>query len=832
MTARPDRPSSAPAGDIGAAARQSSPFQGAVTGLTGEQVNDRILEGHANTAPIGSARTVAQILRANLLTRFNAILGSLLVVVAFVGPPQDALFGVVLVVNAAIGITQELRAKHTLDRLTVLTAPIAHVRRSGELVEIAVEQIVLDDIFELYPGDQVVVDGIVLSSAGLEVDESLLTGEAEPASKAPTDEVLSGSFVVAGSGVARASRVGVAAYAQSLQVDARRFDLVRSELVLGTNRILAVVTWVMVPAAALLVTSQLLRSGQSVADALRGSVAGVAAMVPEGLVLLTTIAFAVGAIRLAGRRVLVQELGAIEGLARVDVVCIDKTGTLTEPGMTLEHVEMLGNQIDESSLRAALGAIAASDPAPNATLEAIAIACPPPREWRSTDRVPFSSARKWSATTFAEHGTWILGAPDLMLGHLRPGSPSVPDLDGRAAIGQRSLLVARTEPFVGDVLPSGSLEPVGLVFLDERVRRDAESTIRYLLDQGVTPKVLSGDDPRTVAAVAARVGIPRADAPVDARDLPDDPDVLIAVLEEASVFGRVQPQQKRAMVKALQAAGHVVAMTGDGVNDVPALKQADIGIAMGTGSQASRSVGRIILLDSSFAALPNVLDEGRRVIANIERVANLFVTKTVYAAVLAIVVGAVGVAFPFYPRHLTVVSTLTIGVPGFFLALAAGAPRALPGYTRRVAQFTLRAGVVTAASTFAAYAVARATPHTSGTQARTAATIVLLCLGLWVLVCLARPLDVVRMGLVIAMAGGAALALTLPVSKRVFAFDVPSLSTLMITLAVATGGAMLISVLLGRVTSRRPWWAPGASSDLQTNPPPPSGRGIDQAETP
>ena len=783
-------------------------------GLTDEEAMARVEAGRANTVQGGVSRTVPQILRANVLTRFNAILGGLLVVVVLVGPPQDGLFGVVLVVNAFIGIGQELRAKRTLDRLAVLTAPTAHVRRSGRTVELAVDRVVADDVLVLRPGDQVVVDAVVLAADGLEVDESLLTGEAEPVVAGPGSEVRSGSFVVAGTGAIRATRVGADAYAQRLQSDARRFAVVRSELAQGTNHILRVVTWVMVPATALLVTSQLLRSGQSLADALRSSVAGVSAMVPEGLVLLTTIAFALGALRLAKRRVLVQELAAIEGLARVDVVCIDKTGTLTEPGMVVHGVEPLGDTAD-GLLRDVLGALAGADPARNATLGAVAAAFPSP-PWRPVGRIPFSSARKWSAAQFEGHGTWVIGAPDVLRNHLQ--AHTFPDgaVQRHSDAGRRVLLVAGT---TGDAATSGAvkgagaparrtdelpqgLEPAGIVVLEEQIRADAASTIRYLLDQGVTPKVLSGDDPRTVAAIAARVGIPQADAPVDARLLPDDVASITAALESASVFGRVQPHQKRAMVEALQGAGHVVAMTGDGVNDVPALKQADIGIAMGTGSQASRSVGRIILLDSSFAAFPHVVAEGRRVIFNIERVANLFVTKTVYAAALAVVVGVLGVPFPFYPRHLTAVSTLTIGVPGFFLALAAGAPRARPGYVRRVAWFTVPAGAVVATSTFAAYALARADSGTSAAQARTAATIVLFALGLWVLGALSRPLRPARVGLLVAMAGAGALAMVVPLSSRVFALHVPSATILVVVLAIAAGGAAGISVLLRAVRSR------------------------------
>ena len=445
MSARPDKSSSSTATGLRPEASESSPVQGDASGLTSNEVQVRVLAGKANAPPIRSARTVPQILRANVLTRFNAILGSLLVVVAFVGPPQDGLFGVILVVNAAIGIAQELRAKRTLDRLAVLTAPTARVRRDGELVELASRRGRHRRRARAPPwrpggGRRRPFCPPTASRS----TSHCLPARPEPVAKVSSDEVLSGSFVVAGTGVVRTTRVGADAYAQRLQADARRFDLVRSELVQGTNRILRVVTWVMVPAAALLVTSQLLRSGQTLADALRGSVAGVSAMVPEGLVLLTTIAFALGAIRLAGRRVLVQELAAIEGLARVDVVCIDKTGTLTEPGMIVDRVESASTPSRRAS-RSGTYSERSPDPTrhPTPPSQAIAAAFASPPGWRSVARVPFSSARKWSAATFDDRGTWVLGAPDVLLDHLRPGSSRASVIDPHTGSGQRVLLVAR-----------------------------------------------------------------------------------------------------------------------------------------------------------------------------------------------------------------------------------------------------------------------------------------------------------------------------------------------------------------------------------------------------
>src|SRR5579875_2739833 len=777
----------------------------ATQGLTTAEVRERIAAGMVNAVPASSGRTVAQILRANLLTRFNAILGALLVVVAVVGPLQDGLFGVVLTVNAGIGIVQELRAKRTLDRLAVLTAPRARLVRDGVVAEHAVGDLVVDDVVEVRAGDQVVADGVVLEATGLEIDESLLTGEAEPSPRVPGDRVMSGSFVVAGSGRFRATGIGTDSYAQRLQAEARRFSLVHSELQQGTNRILRVVTWVMVPAAALLVTSQMLRSGLGAPDALRGSVAGVAAMVPEGLVLLTTLAFGMGAVRLARRRVLVQELAAIEGLARVDVLCIDKTGTLTEGAMALHAVVPVAGASHAAEVHEALAALAGSDRAANPTAEALRQAFGPPPSWDAVRQVPFASSRKWSGASFRGGRTWVVGAPDVLLdagvGAGVTSEALAAAVAQHSAAGRRVLLVASSGTRLdGDALPHDAV-PEALVVLEERVRPDAPATIRFLLEQGVAVTVLSGDDPRTVAAVAQRVGIPVIGRPVDARRLQEDPEDLALALATANVFGRVQPEQKRAMVRALQARGHVVAMTGDGINDVPALKAADLGIAMGTGSQASRSVGRLVLLDGRFAAVPTIVAEGRRVIANIERVANLFVTKTVYAAVLAVAVGVVAVPYPFYPRHLTVVSSLTIGIPGFFLALASGAPRAHTGFVVRVARFTVPAGLTAAAATYGAYAIARAAPATTPTQARAAAATALFVVGLAVLARLARPLDGWRVALVAAMAGAGVAAALVPLSREIFSLTVPPLPVLLAVLAAA---ALAVGPLwwLLRVVSR------------------------------
>jgi cation-transporting P-type ATPase E len=771
-------------------------------GLTDAEVAERIEQSRVNRAPGETSRSMWNIVRANVFTRFNAILGTLLVVILTIGPLQDALFGVVLVTNTGIGIYQEWRAKRTLDRLSLLTAPAVTVARNGERREISLEDVVDDDVVELGQGTQIVADGEVLAADALEVDESLLSGESVPEAKASGDEVLSGSFVTAGQGWYRADRIGAESYANQLASEARRFSLVRSELRRGTDRILRMVTWLIIPISILLIFSQLAESSDdSVGDAIRGTVAGVGSMIPEGLVLLTSIAFTAGVLRLGRRQVLIQELAAIEGLARVDIVCTDKTGTITEPSLEVADVHPLDGA-DAAEAESALGALAAADPEPNASLRALAERYPSPG-WTPTWRAAFSSARRFSGTGFGEHGDWLLGAPNVLLDAAAgDGDGHDPDgdrdraaalVDREARRGRRVLLLARTrgEPR-GDGTPMG--QPVALVVIEERIRQNARSTLDYFASQEVTVKVVSGDDPRTVGAVAARVGIANAESPRDARELPADPDELADLMETTGVFGRVGPQQKQAMVRALQARGHTVAMTGDGVNDVLALKEADLGVAMGSGAPVSRAVAPVVLLDSDFGSLPPVLGEGRRVIANVERVANLFLTKTVYAALLALIVGVAQVPFPFLPRHLTIVSSLTIGIPAFFLALAPNAQRYRPGFVERVLRFAVPAGTVAAACTIAAYGLARAESGVSQTEARTTATITLFLVALWVLAILARPTNPWRAGLVLSMGAAFAVIMATPGLRDFFALNPPRAELVLAAIGIAAAGGFVIEM--------------------------------------
>jgi cation-transporting P-type ATPase E len=790
-------------------------------GLSADEVAARQADGRTNDVPDPTSRSVGAIVRANVFTRFNAILGALLLAIIAVREVKDALFGLVLVLNTLIGIVQEVRAKRTLDRLQVLSAPRVTVRRDGVQTEIDGHQVVQDDVVRLAPGDQVPVDGAVLEAAGLEIDESLLTGESDNVPKRVDDEVLSGSFVAAGSGWFRATAVGRDAYAARLAEEARRFTLVRSDLRDGINDLLRGITFVLVPTAVLLLWSQARsEDSEGTAEVVQGTVSGVVAMVPEGLVLLMSMAMALGVLRLGRRNVLTQELAAIEGLARVDVVCLDKTGTLTENRLSVSDVEPVGpggaggdgkgggGATDE--LVAVLATMAAADPNPNASLAAIAEHCPAAPGWATSDAVPFSSARKWSAVAIADRGPHLLGAPDLLLDRAESGFDTGPvraRVEAIAREGRRVILLARA-PDGADlaaaaeaaVAPPG-LVPVALVVLDEQIRADAPDTIRYFQDQGVAVKIISGDSPLTVGEVARRVGVPGATDPVDARTLPDDVDELATVLDERSVFGRVTPSQKRAMVHALQSRGHVVAMTGDGVNDTLALKDADIGVAMGSGSPAARAVARFVVLDDSFAAFPHVVAEGRRVIANVERVANLFVTKTVYATIVALSVGISGVAYPYLPRQFTVINGLTIGAPAFVLALAPNRRRAQPGFLGRVLRFVVPAGVVCGATVVGGYAWARDQARLEEQEVQTLTVLLLFVPAIWVLAILARPYVWWRVLLVVAMPLVLLAGLQLDPVLEYFEAELPE-ADLVRTALVIGGIAALVLELLWQVGTR------------------------------
>jgi cation-transporting ATPase E len=777
-------------------------------GLSADEVAARIAEGKTNDIPTRASRSVAEIVRANVFTRINAILGVLLLIVLSTGSLINGMFGLLIIANSGIGIIQELRAKKTLDNLAIVGQAKPTVRRQSGTNPLPPNEVVLDDVIELGPGDQIVVDGELLEAANLEVDESLLTGEADAIAKHAGDTVMSGSFVVAGTGAYRATKVGREAYAAKLAEEASKFTLVKSELRSGINKILQFITYLLWPTGLLVIYTQLFTTNAGWRDSVLRMVGALVPMVPEGLVLMMSIAFAVGVVRLGRRQCLVQELPAIEGLARVDVVCADKTGTLTENGMRVADVMPVGQDGTADRATDVLASLAADDPKPNASMLAIAEAYPDAPGWAATGSAPFKSATKWSGVSYGEHGNWLIGAPDVLLD---PESATAAKAEEIGARGMRVLLLCASDVPVDSPDAPGQVTPVALVILEQRVRADARETLEYFASQQVSVKVISGDNAVSVGAVAATLGL--HGETMDARQLPSEPDALADAMATYTTFGRVRPDQKRAMVHALQARDHIVAMTGDGVNDVLALKDADIGVAMGSGSPASRAVAQIVLLDNKFATLPYVVGEGRRVIGNIERVSNLFLTKTVYSVLLALLVGFAGLShklfgtpallFPFQPIHVTIAAWFTIGIPAFVLSLAPNNERAHTGFVRRVMTSALPSGVVVGVTTYASYLIAyhgNSSTTAERTQASTAALITLLMGAVWVLAVVARPYEWWRIALVATSGLAYVVIFAIPLARKTFMLDPSNLEVTSTGLALGLLAAGLVEAL---------WWVQG-----------------------
>ncbi|GAA4038485.1 HAD-IC family P-type ATPase [Arthrobacter methylotrophus] len=787
------------------------------SGLSSAQVTARTEAGLDNRTSFSSSRTLWQIVRTNLLTLFNAIVGCSFVLLLLLGQWKDALFGLTAAGNFLIGVVQEYRAKRALDRIAILNASPARVVRDGIAQDIDVQEIVRDDVLLLGIGDQVPADATIVDGDGLEIDESLLTGESAPVNKGPGSEVLSGSTVVAGHGKARVVSVGSDSFASKMTAEAKRFSMVNSEIRNSLKRILRWVTWLLLPVVLLVANGQMQANGgweQAITtgtwrSGAVGAVASVIAMIPLGLVLLSSVAFAVGGIRLARENVLIQELAAVEGLARVDMLCLDKTGTLTEGRLVFDAAHEVAPSLDYD-WKQVLGWFGA-DPQANATARSLADAFPSGGSLRPTSTAPFSSARKWSAVTFSGghfvSGTWILGAPEIVLREGTLGTArALEDATSLASSGLRTMVLAYLPgPLpvqdAGEEQPPAGCAPICLLTFREKVRPDAAKILAYFQDQGVDVRIISGDDPRTVAAVARELGLD-AENGYDARQLPKDPDLMLAVLESNVVFGRVTPEQKRDMVLALQRGGHTVAMTGDGVNDALALKEADIGIAMDSAAAATKAVSRLILLDGRFDRLPGVLAEGRRVIANIERVSVLFLSKTAYAIALSVTFGSLLWEFPFLPRQLSATDGLTIGIPAFFLALMPNNRRYTSGFLKRSLSFAVPAGLVVAAAVFAVNVYATDVGSYTTDAARTASVLTLSLTGLWILTAISLPLNLRRSIIIGAMYLGLVFTLTVPLLQDFFGLEWPPNDLLLASLGSALTGMLAIGAL-HRLHNRR-----------------------------
>lgn len=663
--ARSDRDSRRQARAVSRQTRQAERFHpDPDRGLSAAQVQSRVSAGLHNGDAGVKTKTEGQIIRENVFTFFNLLNFVLALAVILVGSPRNALFMGVIVSNIVIGSFQGIRAKRTIDKLSLLSSPKANVIRDGKARSIRVEDVVLDDVLTLTAGNQICADCTV-AQGECEVNESLLTGEADPILKRVGDPLLSGSFLVSGSCAAQVEHVGADNYANKIAGDAKAEKRRNSEIMDSIDLIVKVIGFAIIPIGALLFWKQFFVLGNDFQSSVVSTTAAIVGMIPEGLVLLISLAFAVSVVRLSRHKTLVQEMTCVETLARVDVLCLDKTGTITEGSMQVDALAPLEG-FSEEEMREALCALVNNLSDDNPTFRAIRDFLPEHSPWRATDQVPFSSARKWSGAFFPGRGSYMMGAGEFLLGE--DFAPLREQAEGYSQNGQRVLLLAQAaEPFAGKELPEIVI-PMGLVLLSDKIRREAPRTLRYFADQGVDLKIISGDNAVTVANIARKAGMDHADSYVDASTLEDEEQIRDAV-SRYSVFGRVTPQQKLAFVKALKEQGHTVAMTGDGVNDVLALKEADCSIAMASGSDAARTVSTLVLLDSNFASMPLVVQEGRRSINNLQRSSSLFLVKTIFSALIGVLFIFLNYSYPFQPIQQTLISSLTIGVPSFILAL-------------------------------------------------------------------------------------------------------------------------------------------------------------------
>jgi cation-transporting P-type ATPase E len=687
----------------------------AATGLTEVEARRRLAE-RGPSAPPATSRSTASIVRANVLTPFNAILAALGLLTLVFADWRDALFLAIIVANSGIGIAQELRAKRSLDRLAALVAPKATVVRDGEPRDVAVDEVVPGDLVQVQAGDQVVADGPIAESAGLALDESILTGESRPVERARGDQVRSGSFAVEGSGAYAVEAVGDESYAQKLAGEAREFRHPRSPLELAVNQLLYALVALMVPLGLMLLVV-LVKGESSTREAITTAVAGIVTLVPEGLILLMSVTFAAAALQLSRRGALAQQLNAIESLASVDLICLDKTGTLTEPGLRVVSLQPAAG-VDAERLRTDLARFAASSPGKNGTLVALT-GVGEARPEEATEAVPFSSSKRWSALRLAGEG-YVLGAPELFpLGALA----GVAEQEQRA--GRRVVAFGTTN---GSFEHLDGLEPLGVVVLAEELRPQARDTVQFFHHEGVELKVMSGDAAETVGAIARDAGI---EGDVVAGSAPLDE------LLRASVVGRISPEGKREVVEALRDRGRYVAMVGDGVNDVPALKASRLAIAQGSGSEMARSVADVVLVDGDFAAVPEMVAQGRKILRNLQRVTKLFAAKSAFAAFLILSIGLTNEPYPLLPRHLTLAATLTVGIPAFFLALTpSSGPWRTDGFLREVGRFAVPAGTFAGIGVLASYLFSLNVAGVPLDEARTAATTVLIAVGLYLVVAL------------------------------------------------------------------------------------------------
>lgn len=760
-------------------------------GLSPQETKLRQSNGLSNIMPPSNTKSEGQIIKENVLTFFNLIFLVLALCLCLVGSFKNLMFLLVAVANTVVGSFQEIRAKRAVDKLTLVAAGTAKAIRSGQRVSVRTDQLVRDDIVEFAAGDQICADAVVRDGQ-LQVNESLLTGEADAILKNPGDTLKSGSFVISGRARVQLTHVGSESYAAKLAAEARRnVRSTKSEMMLSLTKLITVVGIALIPLGIILFLRHFLSvfQGLPLRDSVESTVSALIGMIPEGLYLLTSVAIAASCLKLSRKRVLVQDMNCIETLAHVDVLCVDKTGTITEPTMEVTDVYPLNSErFSYDDIEKILAAFYHGEEPDNETARAMGQQFAGETTWRAVKRMAFSSSTKWSGADFGENGRYVVGAPEFIMGDRYDSIRS--EAEPWSERGCRVLLLAAYDTAFDDgPLQSAHVAPIALVFLSNLLRPDAQETFRYFASQGVSVRVISGDNPITVAQVAARAGIENADRYVDAMTLSTEQDFEEAV-KYYTVFGRVTPEQKRYLVRAFQKQGHTVAMTGDGVNDVLALKDANCGIAMASGSQAASQVAQIVLLNSQFSAMPAIVAEGRRVINNIQRAASLFLVKNIFSFALTLLLLFIDMPYPLLPIQLSLISTFTIGIPSFFLALEPNYARVEDKFMRNVIRRAMPGGLTNLTIVLLA-GFFTSTFGLSNEQLNTICVWVMSAVGLVTLYHVSVPFTRLRLAVLAAMT--AAMLFSLLVIPAFF--DLPVLN--------ASSALILVTLLLACPTVMR-----------------------------
>lgn len=740
-----------------------------IKGLTSEEVRAAQAAGKVNADATVKTRSYGSIFRSNICTLFNLINVILAVFVFLTGSYKNMLFMLVIVINTIIGIVQEIRSKITTDRLSIVVAANVEVMRDGKIQKIPIDELVLGDVMRLGRGNQIPTDSVVLKGE-CKTDESLLTGESRLIPKHAGDQLYSGSFINAGAVWARVEKVGADNYAAQITNEAKQKKAINSEIMTSLNKIIKYVSIFMFPVGLLLFANEYLLHHVELDPAILSTVSAMVGMIPEGLILLASTVMAVAVVRLARHQVLVQQLYCIETLARVDVLCLDKTGTITTGGMEVSGLVPLSTADSgpkEQELSKIVASLVASDEDPNDTARAIQEyfglakegkqkaeqAIPPTDLLKPTRVIPFSSDTKWSGAAFANGEAYVMGAAQFVLEKNANTLAQIKDTLDTYAADARVLLVARVEGFDTNGTIEGEVTPLGFVCLRDQIRSTAAQTITYFKEQGVKLKVISGDDPHTVSGIAQKVGIEGADRFVDASTLKTDQDIASAI-KNYNVFGRVRPEQKKAFVLALQAEGHTVAMTGDGVNDVLALKASDCSVAMASGSDAARNVAQLVLVDNDFASMPAVVAEGRRSINNLQRSASLFLVKTLLSITAAFLFIFLPWQYPFVPIQLTLISAFTIGLPSFVLALEPNKDLVRGHFLPNAVVHSIPGAVCAVVSIVVLTIVGNEAIGLDYRQVSTLCVMVVGLLGIMLVIRLSIPFTPLRWGLLVVVIGG------------------------------------------------------------------------------